>query len=45
MDSIQGILGDSVVFVDLHIGLVTLVGYAIWRDRKMKRDMVSEKWS
>ena len=43
MDSIQRILGDSIVFVALHVGLIVLVLYAIWGERKMKDDIASAK--
>lgn len=43
MDSIKCIFGDSVIFVALHIGLITLVIYAILGERKIKRDMASTK--
>ena len=43
MASIQCILGDSIVFVALHVGLIVLVLYAIWGERKMKDDIASVK--
>lgn len=43
MDWIQCIFHDSVVFVVLHIGLLALVVYAMWGERKMKCDMASVK--
>lgn len=43
MELLHCILGDSVVFVALHVGLLVIVLYAIWGERKMKCDKVSVK--
>lgn len=43
MGWVQYIFHDSVVFVALHIGLIALVVYAIWGERKMKSDIASVK--
>jgi hypothetical protein len=43
MDSLKCIFSDSIVFVTLHIGLLALVVYAIWGERKMKYNMARVK--
>lgn len=41
MAILKYVLGDSVVFIALHAGLLVLLLYAIRGERKMKRDMAS----
>ncbi|MFQ5465590.1 MAG: hypothetical protein ACE5EI_06655 [Thermodesulfobacteriota bacterium] len=42
MDSILCLLGDSVILVALHVGLLILLVYAVRDERKRKRDTGSK---